>query len=153
MSKAQKQFTGRQFLGIMLAAFGVIIAANVTLAVFATGSFPGLEVKNSYVASQQFNQNKTDQLALGWQLENEYLDGQLYLFIRDKEGRTVQPASLALRIGRPASDQQDIYLTPVFAADHIHAAVTLAPGSWQLAIDARDGDGKRFSQRRVMVVK
>ncbi len=50
-----KPFTGRHMLFAMLAFFGVIIAVNLTMAVFATKSWTGLVVKNSYVASQAFN--------------------------------------------------------------------------------------------------
>ena len=47
-------------------AFGVIIAVNLTLAFNAVRTFPGLEVKNSYVASQSFDADRAAQNALGW---------------------------------------------------------------------------------------
>ncbi|MCW1949884.1 MAG: FixH family protein, partial [Octadecabacter sp.] len=40
------------------AAFGIIIAVNLTLAYKAVQTFPGLEVKNSYVAGQVFDENR-----------------------------------------------------------------------------------------------
>ena len=43
-------------LAMFVAAFGVIIAVNLVLAYNAVKTFPGLEVKNSYVASQEFNE-------------------------------------------------------------------------------------------------
>ena len=49
------------FTGFAL-AFGVIIAVNLTLAFQAVRTFPGLEVKNSYVASQSFEQERRDQV-------------------------------------------------------------------------------------------
>lgn len=51
-----KEFTGRHMLAIMLAFFGVIIAVNGVMATFATRSWSGLVVENTYVASQQFNE-------------------------------------------------------------------------------------------------
>ena len=39
---------------MVLAAFAVVIAANAALVIAATGSFPGLVVASSYVASQDF---------------------------------------------------------------------------------------------------
>ena len=49
------EFTGRHMLAIMLAFFGVIIAVNLVMATLASKSWTGLVVKNTYVASQQFN--------------------------------------------------------------------------------------------------
>jgi nitrogen fixation protein FixH len=50
---------GRQFTGgtwrRMVAFFGVVIAVNLTMARLAIGSFGGVVVENSYVASQKFN--------------------------------------------------------------------------------------------------
>ena len=53
---APKEFTGRHMLAIMLAFFGTIIAVNLVMAIFASRSWTGLVVKNSYVASQEFNE-------------------------------------------------------------------------------------------------
>ena len=61
-----KQLTGRHVLMIFCGAFGIIIGVNLLLAWSAVSTFPGLEVKNSYVASQQFDERKAAQEALGW---------------------------------------------------------------------------------------
>ena len=50
-----KELTGKKVLMILIGAFGTIIAVNVFMAYKAIGTFPGLEVKNSYVASQSFD--------------------------------------------------------------------------------------------------
>ena len=42
---AERQFTGWHAAAVFGGAFGVIIAVNITLAVQAVGTFPGLEVK------------------------------------------------------------------------------------------------------------
>ena len=60
------QLTGRHVLAIAVASFGVIIGVNVLLAVNAVSTFPGLEVENSYVASQTFDVERKAQEALGW---------------------------------------------------------------------------------------
>ncbi|TFI59674.1 hypothetical protein E2493_03390 [Sphingomonas parva] len=63
-------FTGWHMTGILIAFFGVIIAVNLTMATFATRTFGGKVVENSYVASQQFNRWLAEaraQKALGWQ--------------------------------------------------------------------------------------
>ena len=60
-----RELTGRHVLAITLAAFGVIIAVNMVMAVKAVSTFPGLETPNSYVASQRFDRDRAAQAALG----------------------------------------------------------------------------------------
>ena len=62
-------FTGRHMAAILVAFFGVVIAVNITMAVFAGSTFGGLVVENSYVASQRFNgwlEKARQEEALGW---------------------------------------------------------------------------------------
>jgi nitrogen fixation protein FixH len=64
-----RPFTGRHMLASMLGFFGLVIAVNFTMAWFASSTFGGTVVDNSYVASQQFNgwlKQSRDQAALGW---------------------------------------------------------------------------------------
>ena len=49
-------FTGRHMLAVVFAFFGTIITVNLVMAFLATGTFPGLVVKNSYIASQHYNE-------------------------------------------------------------------------------------------------
>ena len=58
---AEKEFTGKHAAAVFIGAFSVIIAVNIALAVSAVSTFPGLEAKNSYVASQQFNVRRSAQ--------------------------------------------------------------------------------------------
>lgn len=64
-----KPFTGRHMTAILVAFFGVVIAVNITMATFATRTFGGVVVENSYVASQKYNDwlaAARDQEELGW---------------------------------------------------------------------------------------
>ena len=64
-----RRFTGWHMAAIMVLFFGVIIAVNVTMAVFATTTFGGKVVENSYVASQKYNEwlaAAKEQEKLGW---------------------------------------------------------------------------------------
>ena len=67
----QGKFTGWHMLGVMVAFFGVVIAVNVTMARIAIGSFGGVVVENSYIATQEFNgwlDQAEQQQALGWEV-------------------------------------------------------------------------------------
>jgi nitrogen fixation protein FixH len=66
MSGRKRELTGGKVLAIFVGAFGVIIAVNLFMAYSALSTFPGLEVQNSYVASQGFNARLAKQRALGW---------------------------------------------------------------------------------------
>ncbi len=70
-----RELTGRKVFAITAAFFGVIIAVNLLLAYKAVSTFPGLEVQNSYVASQTWDAERAAQQALGWDLAAEYDHG------------------------------------------------------------------------------
>lgn len=63
------KFTGRHMALSVGGFFGVVIAVNLTMASYATSTFGGIVVENSYVASQEFNgwlKAAEEQRALGW---------------------------------------------------------------------------------------
>ncbi len=65
----QRVFTGRHMAAIMVAFFAVVIAVNFYMASLASSTFGGVVVKNSYVASQNFNHwldEAAQEKALGW---------------------------------------------------------------------------------------
>ena len=95
---AERELTGRHVLFIFVGAFGTIIAVNLLLAYSAVSTFPGLEVKNSYVASQEFNERKAAQEALGWTVRATHRGGVLRLAITDSEGQPVRTRSRMLKV-------------------------------------------------------
>ncbi len=139
--------TGRHVLAITVTAFGVIIGVNLLLAFKAVGTFPGLEVDNSYVASQTFDRERAAQGALGWTVTPDYDGHELRLMIRDRQGNPARVKTLAATIGRPSHVRDD--QTPDFAYDNgvFHAPVTLAPGLWNIHLSAEAWDGTQFRQR------
>lgn len=145
--KPVRRLTGRHVLAITLAGFGTVIAVNATLAYFALQSFPGLEVANSYVASQGFNTRLAEQRALGWQTRVEVTQGELRLYITGPDGAPARVAQLEATLGRPTQMRDDV--TPAFVPipGGFAAPVDLAPGNWNLRLRATAPDGTRFEQR------
>lgn len=139
--------TGRHVLAITLAAFGVIIGVNLLLAFKAVGTFPGLEVDNSYVASQSFDRDRAAQQALGWRVTPDYDGKELRLMIRDGQGNPARIKTLTATIGRPTHVRDD--QTPQFAYDDgvFHAPLSLGPGLWNIHLTAEAWDGTQFRQR------
>ena len=150
---SERQFTGRHMFLITASAFAVVIGVNLTLAFSAVKTFPGLEVKNSYVASQVFDENRIAQEALGWEV-GAVIDGSNLVFsIRDASGNPVKLASLDATFGRATSVRDD--QTPAFeftAGDYV-APVTVSRGNWNLRVKATAPDGTLFQQRIVIWVK
>lgn len=148
----EKIITGRKVFLMFAGAFSVIIAVNLLLAYKAVTTFPGLEVKNSYVASQNFDADRSAQLALGWTVRGSVEGGQLVLKITDAKGNPVQVASLQATLGRATHTGDDQDPAFVFDGTAYVAPVTLAPGNWNLRMLARAADGTKFRQRVVLYV-
>ena len=147
-----KPLTGRKVFIIVASAFTVIVGVNLLMASKAIGTFPGLEAKNSYVSSQQFDTDRAMQLALGWDVSLSYATGQLRLSILGPDGTPVQPASMDATLGRATHVNDD--MTPVFAFDgraHV-APADLEAGNWNLRLRAVAADGTAFRQRVVLHV-
>jgi nitrogen fixation protein FixH len=147
------ELTGKHVFAITAGAFGIIIAVNLTLAFQAVHTFPGLEVKNSYVASQGFNARKAAQEALGWQLQPTYADGRIDLAFTDRDGLPVQVSALEVLVGRTTSTAQDSRpeFTPM--GDVYSAPLSLARGKWMVKVTAEAPDGTLFEQRTELFVQ
>lgn len=148
----QKELTGRHVAMIFGAAFSVIITVNLTLAYSAVSTFPGLEVKNSYVASQSFDRDRAAQEALGWSVRAEARDGQVLLFVKDATGRAIEVAQLDATLGRATHVQDDTTPDFVFDGQRYVAPADLAPGNWNIRMVAKAHNGTEFRQRVVLHV-
>ena len=147
-----REITGWHVTGIFVLAFGIIIAVNVTLAVNAVRTFPGLEVKNSYVASQSFDRERAAQERLGWDVTAHVEAGELVLRILQADNPIAPRIETAI-FGRATATAWD--QTPVFHfdGDALRAPVTAGPGNWNLRLKARAADGTLFQQRIVVEVR
>lgn len=147
-TRTPKPLTGRAFLLIMIAAFAVVVAANMAMLFAATGTFPGLVVKNSYVASQDWDRKTAAQRALGWTASAVYRDGSLQVAMTGPDGAPVTGLSLTAVIGRPASDRDDVRMElseREGAAIGIYSApLSLAAGLWRVEIIGAGSGGANF---------
>ncbi|WP_095589461.1 FixH family protein [Actibacterium ureilyticum] len=148
-----KELTGRKVLLITVSAFAVIIGVNIFMAVKAVSTFPGLEVKNSYVASQEFDQRRAAQEALGWSIATRYEGGLLHLYFTDSQGQPVIPETIEVLIGRTTEAQDDI--RPVFSGYNgtYSTPIDLDHGKWMMRVEARAEDGTPFRQRLELFVR
>lgn len=146
----ERELTGRGVFAIFASGFAVIITVNLALAYNAVATFPGLEVKNSYVASQEFDIRRNAQENLAWDVRADAKDGLVILEIKDANGAPVQVAKLDAVIGRATHVKDD--LTPDFAFDGSAyvARATLAAGNWNIRMKATAIDGTLFEQRVIL---
>lgn len=149
------EITGRQVFGFTAGAFSIIIAVNLLLAYKAVTTFPGLEVANSYVASQDFDRSRLAQEALGWTLAASYeaQEQRLYLRFVDADGRVAPVAALSVLVGRTTEAREDQSPVLQSAAGLWTAPLALTRGKWLLRVEARASDGTVFSQRIGLFVK
>ncbi len=138
-SNKQKTLTGYHVAAMMVAFFAVILAVNITMAWFASSSWTGLVVKNSYVASQQYNEKieaARKQQALGWRLKFEYSDGLLSFYLVDDKNNPVIIENLTASIGRPVSQVDDISVNLVYIGQgRYQSKVSLPKGIWRFQLD------------------
>lgn len=143
-------FTGRHMLAVIFAFFGTIIAVNLVMAFLATGTFPGLVVRNSYVASQNYNQALAETRAheaTGWRMTIGAEDGVIAVALVDRDGAPLGRLAVTATVGRPSTTQYDRQLDLVGDAAGYRAAEALAPGLWEVAVEAREDDRLVFAGR------
>lgn len=150
--KEEFELTGKHVLAIVVSAFAVIIGVNLFMAYSAIGTFPGLETKNSYVASQQFDVQKAAQDALGWEVAAD-VDGEiLVLDIKDQAGDPVVVKSIYGLLGRATHVKEDQEPTFDQGSNGVYLAQVgaLGEGNWNLRLNVIAEDGTSF-QRRIPI--
>lgn len=136
-----RRFTGWHMTAIMVAFFGVVIGVNLIMASYATSTFGGTVVDNSYVASQKFNTwlDKAErQKALGWSAKASRLtDGRVAVDVAGLPDGEVAVAAMARH---PLGRMPDADLTFVReATGRFVSAQPLAAGRWTLRLEVKAG--------------
>ena len=146
------EITGRQVFAVTAGAFAIIIAVNVVMAWKAISTFPGLEVKNSYVASQTFDADRAAQEALGWTMTPKFDRGRVTIAFTDKAGLPVEVKSLDVLIGRTTEAKDDVTPAFTYVAGVYEAEVPLNRGNWMVRVRAIAADGTLFEQRQTLQI-
>ena len=155
-----RPFTGRPFTGrhaamVICGGFAVVIAVNITLAVSAGRSHPGLVVDNSYVASQNFNSWLAEgrrQKALGWTVSARSDSTALTLSAVNSLGDPLSGLKVVATLEHPlgAETSRDVVLVET-APGHYAAPHGLAPGQWLAEFRLSRGSEHYYLADRLVV--
>ena len=134
------EFTGKHMLAVIVAFFAVIVGVNIVMATVAIGSWTGLVVENSYVASQEYNEKLAIAHArddLGWKGGMDYRNGELVFTLVDGDGAPVALDGVSVEVSRPIGVEGDRIVELARAEDGSHRfAIDLDEGVWNAAIVA-----------------
>lgn len=148
--------TGWHALAIVCLFFGVIIAVNTVMAVAATGTFPGLVVENSYVASQHYDdllEKAREQDKAGWSYALSSEAGLVRASLA-QGGGAVRGLSVSAHVGRPSTTAEDRVLQFAPQADGSYvASAPLPPGLWEIDLEAARGADTVFRRTQEVYVK
>ena len=141
-------FTGRHMWAVMLGFFGLVIAVNFTMAWYASSTFGGTVVDNSYVASQKFNgwlQAARTQEKLGWTTQLGLDDDRHVTLAMGGPGAAAGTLFAAAGTAHhPLGRAADVPLLFTPAADgRLHSAAALPGGRWLVRVTV-DRDGKQL---------
>ena len=141
-----RKFTGWHMTAILVSFFAVVMAVNFTMAYFASSTFGGVTVANSYVASQKFNQwldAAGEQAALGWSaVATRQADGRVRVQLAGPGAGAVLAGTARHPLGRAP----DTALAFTRQADGSFLSdAPLAAGRWTLRLQVDDA-GRHWRQ-------
>lgn len=144
------QLRGWHVLALLFAMFGTIIAVNVAFAVVAVRSFPGEDVRRSYLQGLRYNQileDRRTQAALGWRasagLFGDMDAVSVEVRLRRRDGAPIDNATLTGELQWPTASSLDRELSFTFVGDgrYVARVGNLPSGRWRLRGRAEDGAG------------
>jgi len=138
-----RRFTGWHMTGIMVAFFAVVIAVNFLMASYAVGTFGGVVVENSYVASQRFNgwlAEAREQDKLGWSVDVASSSDRLVRITPHGPDGILAGARITAIAAHPLGRLPERKLVFRNAGQgKFLASEALPAGRWMLHIEVREG--------------
>lgn len=154
-----KELKGWHVLLIMLGFFGVMFAVNGVFLYHAITSFPGEDVKKSYVQGLHYNDTlaaRAAQTERGWTAEAGLQGDQLLFRLQTADGAPVSNQAVIGELRRVASQGQDraIVFRAAPGGEYYADAYDLDIGRWELRVRVLDADGATvlFDVNKTMIV-
>lgn len=143
---------GWHVLAAMLGFFGLVIAVNAAFIVAAIGSFPGEDVRRSYLQGLRYNDTLAErraQAALGWTVTTGFgadaAPASVEVYLNDAAGEPIDGARIEGALERPTVAALDhaLHFAPAGAGRYVARIDGLEAGRWRLRARAERGDGAR----------
>jgi nitrogen fixation protein FixH len=155
-AKPTFELNGAHVLWILLFFFGAIIAVNIGFGVLALKTFPGEDVRHSYIQGLEYNQTLAERArehALGWRasvgFSSQSTAPLVIVTLHDAAGAPIDGASLQGLLRRPvfAALDQPLRFEPMGQGVYQAKLNALAPGVWDLRAKAQS-QGRLYSVER-----
>ena len=160
-----KTLKGHHVLFWMMGFFGLMFIVNGVFLWAALSSFPGEDVRHSYLQGLQFNQTIASlkhQEDMAWKAELGLIvesDGDVLVArILDADGLALPSRNVTAELRRAATQDSDIILEmlPVGSGEYQAVLPVLSKGAWHVALNAEisdGGSGTGFKASKVIMVK
>jgi nitrogen fixation protein FixH len=163
MINPSPRLTGRMVFASVLAFFGVVIAVNVTMMMLAIRTLPGTDVDSAYRSSLNYNAEiaaARRQQAQAWRVAGHVerdADGRTVVRVEARDGAGTPATGLAFSalLERPIDKRADraVPLAERAAGVYRGETVDVAPGQWDLVLEAERGGERVFLSRNRIVLK
>jgi len=140
---SEKKLKGWHVLLIMLGFFGVIFAVNGVFLYHAITSFPGEDVKKSYVQGINYNRTlaaRAAQAELGWRAEAGLQDDTIVFRLTDADAQPLSNYTVIGELRRLAMQDADQVLAfrAAPSGEYFAPSGALGAGQWRLRISVLD---------------
>ena len=160
---AEKPITGRFVLIVTVSFFLVVVSVNLIMMRLAIATLPGTEVDSAYGASLAYQKEINaahEQNMRGWKVDahvERQPDGRATLAIRARDSRETPITGLAIsgHLERPTDRRADQSLNIVESGQGSYdgTAQSVAPGQWDLVIEANKGGERLFLSHNRVILK
>ncbi len=146
----------RFFPFLLVGALGVVIAVNITMAVLAHRSAPGLAVQGSFATSNAYGAIQAEakrQVGLGWSLDVTLRGGRVEAKLAGQGGAALPGAVLTALAMRPVGEAPPLALGMAEDGEGGFRSDVVLPGQgqWDITFVAKH-EGRTFRHtRRVLV--
>lgn len=145
----------RFFPFFIIAGLGLVVAVNVTMAVLAHRSAPGLAVQGSFATSNAYGRIQEEarrQVSLGWSLDVELRDRHVETRLAGANGAPLPGGRLRATATRPVGDGTALVLEMLEVAPGRFRSDIALPGQgqWDVLFIA-SSEGRNFRHTRRIV--
>jgi nitrogen fixation protein FixH len=154
------KLTGWHVLWIMLGFFGLMFTVNGIFLYHAITSFPGEDVKKSYLQGLDYNSSleaKAAQDLLGWSAAAGVYDENLVFNLVDATGQPISARLVSVELRHPGSTAYDesLVLESFGSGDYVTNISELSAGRWDAQFQVFDSVGAEVvfrANKRIVIL-